>query len=260
MNRRTGSATLEREHSCKKEKRERGAQPQGTQEEERDPFLRVDWAQVEGVRFLRPFDCFSSQRGRNIFFLTFFVLNCSLFWGFMPGVSVQFSFQFPLQSALWQCLGKKNRYTNKIELKRNWVTVLPSSWVSKKKLPQVVWELERARVGVMLLQGSVVTTICDNCHNTHNRITQQPYYFWQLYFQKPSLLCVKQCLQCFPQPTTSPRQHAQKYNSQSRCSNGRACRWHLKQHCLTLFDSQPSVRFHTVKHIIFSSSNYCFYT
>lgn len=43
MNRRTGSATLEREHSCKKEiKRERGAQPQGTQGEERDPFLRVD--------------------------------------------------------------------------------------------------------------------------------------------------------------------------------------------------------------------------
>lgn len=134
MNRRTGSATLEREHSCKKEKRERerGAQPRGTQGEERDPFLRVDWAQVEGVRFLRPFDCFSSQRGRNIFFLTFFVLNCLLFWGFMPGVSVQFSFQSPLQSALWQCLGKKNRYTNKIELKRNWVTVLPSSWVSKK--------------------------------------------------------------------------------------------------------------------------------
>lgn len=44
MNRRTGSATLEREHSCKKEKRERerGAQPRGTQGEERDPFLRVD--------------------------------------------------------------------------------------------------------------------------------------------------------------------------------------------------------------------------
>lgn len=102
MNRRTGSMTLEREHSCKKEKRERerGAQPRGTQGEERDSFLRVDRAQVEGVRFLRPFDCFSSQRGRNIFFLTFFVLNCSLFWGFMPGVSVQFFFQFPLQSAL----------------------------------------------------------------------------------------------------------------------------------------------------------------
>lgn len=94
-------------------------------------FLRVDWAQVEGVRFLR-LSVFLPNGEEIFFFSLFFVLNCLLFWGFMPGVSVQFSFQFPLQSALWQCLGKKNRYTNKIELKWNWVTVLPSSWVSKK--------------------------------------------------------------------------------------------------------------------------------